>query len=196
MIQVAYAIIWWLILLVIGLVTFPLVSRVCGGLLDKGYSISKILGILLFTYFSWLFASLHILKFGYLNISIALLLLLALSFYLGRKNLSLKNLPLRKMLISEAVFSAAYVLFLIFLFYTPDIGFAHSEDFMDFGFIQSITRSGYFPPPDPWLAGESIPYYYGGHMVAAALMMISRVPHGIAYNLAVAMFFALALSAS
>ena len=196
MIQVAYAIIWWLILLVIGLVTFPLVSRVCGGLLDKGYSISKILGILLFTYFSWLFASLHILKFGYLNISIALLLLLALSFYLGRKNLSLKNLPLRKMLISEAVFSAAYVLFLVFLFYTPDIGFAHSEDFMDFGFIQSITRSGYFPPPDPWLAGESIPYYYGGHMVAAALMMISRVPHGIAYNLAVAMFFALTLSAS
>ena len=196
MIQVAYAIIWWLILLVIGLIAFPIVSRVCGGLLDKGYSISKILGILLFTYFSWLLASLHILKFGYLNISIAFVLLLALSFYLGRKNLSLKNLPLRSMLITEALFSLAYVLFLVFLFYTPDIGFAHSEDFMDFGFIQSITRSGYFPPPDPWLAGSSIPYYYGGHMVAAALMMFSRVPHGIAYNLAVAMFFALTLSAS
>jgi YYY domain-containing protein len=196
MIQVAYAIIWWLILLVIGLIAFPLVSRVCGGLLDKGYSISKILGILLFTYFSWLLASLHILKFGYLNISIAFVLLIALSFYLGRKNLSLKNLPLKSMLITEALFSLAYMLFLVFLFYTPDIGFAHSEDFMDFGFIQSITRSGYFPPPDPWLAGSSIPYYYGGHMVAAALMMFSKVPHGIAYNLAVAMFFALTLSAS
>ncbi len=196
MIQVAYAIIWWLILLVIGLIAFPLVSRVCGGLLDKGYSISKILGLLVFTYLSWLLASLHILKFGYLNISIAFVLLLALSFYLGRKNLSLKNLPLKSMLISEALFSLAYVLFLVFMFYRPDIGFAHSEDFMDFGFIQSITRSGYFPPPDPWLAGSSIPYYYGGHMVTAALMMISRVPHGIAYNLAVAMFFALTLSAS
>jgi len=41
MIQVAYAIIWWLILLVIGLIAFPLASRVCGRLLDKGYSISK-----------------------------------------------------------------------------------------------------------------------------------------------------------
>jgi len=196
MIQVAYAVIWWLILVVIGLLTFPLTSRVCGGLLDKGYSISKILGILLFTYFSWLLASLHILKFGYLNISVALLLLLVFSFYLGRKNLTLKNLPLRSLLITEALFSLAYVLFLVFLYYTPDIGFAHSEDFMDFGFIQSITRSGYFPPPDPWLAGSSIPYYYGGHMVTAALMMFSRVPHGIAYNLAVAMFFALTLSAS
>lgn len=196
MIQVAYAVIWWLILVVIGLLTFPITSRVCGGLLDKGYSISKILGILLFTYFSWLLASLHILKFGYLNISIALLLLLVLSFYLGRKNLSLKALPLRSLLITEALFSLAYVLFLVFLYYTPDIGFAHSEDFMDFGFIQSITHGGYFPPPDPWLAGSSIPYYYGGHMVTAALMMFSRVPHGIAYNLAVAMFFALTLSAS
>jgi len=28
-------------LLVIGLIAFPLVSRVCGRLLDKGYSISK-----------------------------------------------------------------------------------------------------------------------------------------------------------
>ena len=196
MIQIAYAVIWWLVLVVIGLLTFPLVSRVCGGLLDKGYSISKILGLLLLTYFSWLLASLHLLKFGYLNISIALLLLLVLSFFLGRKRLTLKNLPLKSMLISEALFSLAYVLFLVFLFYTPDIGFAHSEDFMDFGFIQSIMRSGYFPPPDPWLAGESIPYYYGGHMATAALIMVSRVPPAIAYNLAVAMFFALTLSAS
>ncbi len=138
MIQVAYAVIWWLILLVIGLITFPLVSRICGRLPDKGYCISKILGLLFLTYFSWLLASIHLLRFGYINISVSLLILLALSFYLGRKNLSLKNLPLRKMLISEAVFSAAYVLFLIFLFYTPDIGFAHSEDFMDFAFIKSI----------------------------------------------------------
>jgi YYY domain-containing protein len=196
LIQIAYAVIWWLLLVVLGLLTFPLVSRLCGRLPDKGYSISKILGLLLLTYFSWLLASLHILKFGCLNISIALLLLLALSLFLGRKRLNFKELPLKSMLISEGLFSLAYVAFLVFVFYTPDIAFAHSEDFMDFAFVQSITRSGYFPPPDPWLAGESIPYYYGGHMVTAALMMISRVPHGIAYNLAVAMFFALILSAA
>jgi len=45
MLQVAYAIIWWLILLVIGLITFPLVSRVCSRLPDKCYSILKILGL-------------------------------------------------------------------------------------------------------------------------------------------------------
>ena len=196
MIQIAYAIIWWLILLLIGLITFPLVSRVCGRLLDKGYSISKILGLLLLTYFSWLFASLHILKFGYLNISIALLLLLAISFFLGRKRLNLKNLPLKSMLISEALFTVAFALLLVYLRYKPDIFYAYSEDFMDFAFLQSILRSDYFPPADPWLAGTSIPYYYGGHLLTAVLTLISKVPSSISYNLAVAMFFGLIASAS
>jgi YYY domain-containing protein len=196
MIQVAYAIIWWLILLVIGLITFPLVSRVCGRLPDKGYSISKILGLLILTYFSWLLASLHLLKFGYTNISIALILLLALSFFLGRKSSSLKNLPLRSMLISEAVFTIAFALFLVYLRYKPDIFYAYTEDFMDFAFLQSILRGGYFPPADPWLAGASLPYYYGGQLVTAILTMISKVPSSISYNLAVAMFFGLVASAS
>jgi len=195
MIQVAYAIIWWLILLLIGLITFPLVSRVCGGLLDKGYSISKILGLLLLTYFSWLFASLHILKFGYVNISISLLLLLALSLYLGRKRLNIKNLPLKSMLISEALFTVAFALFLVYLRYKPDIFYAYTEDFMDFAFLRSILRSSYFPPADPWLAGTSLPYYYGGQLLTAVLTLISKVPSSISYNLAVAMFFGLIGSA-
>ncbi|MGB2855988.1 MAG: DUF2298 domain-containing protein, partial [Dehalococcoidia bacterium] len=196
MIQVGYAIVWWLLLVVIGLVTFPLVSRVCNRLPDRGYAISKLLGLLLITYFSWLLASAHLLKFGYINITISLLLLLALSLFFGRKHLKLKDLPLRSMAISEAVFSAAFVLFLLFLMYKPDIFFAYSEDFMDFGFLQSILRSDYFPPPDPWLAGESLPYYYGGHLLVAILTLISKVPSYIAYNLAMAMFFALAVCAA
>ena len=196
MIQVAYAVIWWFILLVIGLLTFPLVSRVCGRLPDKGYSISKILGLLLLTYFSWLLASLHILKFGPINISIAVLLLLALSFYLGRENLNPKNLPWKSMIISEAIFTVAFALFLVYLRYKPDIFYAYTEDFMDFAFLNSILRSDYFPPADPWLAGTSLPYYYGGQLVVAILTLISNVPSSISYNLAMAMFFGLVACAS
>jgi YYY domain-containing protein len=196
MIQIAYAAIWWLSLLVIGVITFPLVSRVCNRLPDRGYSISKILGLLLITYFSWLLASAHLLKFGYINITISLLLLLALSLFLGRKHLNLKDLPLRSMAISEAIFSAAFVLFLLFLMYKPDIFYAYSEDFMDFAFLQSILRTDYFPPLDPWLAGETLPYYYGGHLLVAILTLITKVPSYISYNLAMAMFFALAVCAA
>ncbi len=196
MTQIGYAAIWWLLLVVAGLATFPLVSRVCSRLPDRGYSISKLLGLLLITYFTWLLASLRLVSFGYLSISISLLLLLALSLFLGRKQLNLNSLPLRSMAISEVIFSAAFVLFLIFLMNKPDIFYAYSEDFMDFAFLQSILRSDYFPPVDPWLAGESLPYYYGGQLLVAILTLVSEVPSGVAYNLAMAMFFALAVSAA
>jgi YYY domain-containing protein len=196
MLQIAYAIIWWLILLVIGLLAFPLVSRVCGRLPDKGYSISKIMGLLILMYFSWMFASLHLLKFGYIDVSVSLLLLLALSLFLGRKRLNPKNLPLKSVLITEAIFAVAFGLFLFVLSHKPDFDILYSEDFTDFGFLKSILRSVYFPPADPWLAGKSIPYYYGGHLIAAVLITLSKIPPPIAYNLAVAMFVALAVCAA
>ncbi len=196
MIQVAYAIIWWLVLVVIGLITFPLVSRVCHKLPDEGYSISKILGLLLTTYFCWFLASTHLVKFGYVNISISLVLLLVLSLFWGRKRLKLKALPLKTMLVCEAIFAVAFALFLVYLRYKPDIFFAFSEDFMNFTFLNSILRSDYFPPLDPWLAGHNLPYYYGGHLLVAILTLISKVPPAISYNLAVAMFFGLVASAS
>jgi len=196
MIQVAYAFVWWLLLVIIGLAAFPLVSRVCGGLADRGYGISKLLGLLLITYFSWILSSARIVGFGYANISLAFLLLLAVSLFVGRKHLSFRNLPWRSILTTEALFAAAFILFLVFLRSKPDLFFRYSEDFMDFAFLQSVLRSGHFPPADPWLAGASLPYYYGGQLLVAILTMLSRVPASISYNLGVAMFFALAVSAS
>ncbi|UCG82191.1 MAG: hypothetical protein JSW38_08240 [Dehalococcoidia bacterium] len=191
-----YVVIWWLLLAAIGLAAFPLVSKICGRLPDRGYSISRLLGLLLVTYFSWLLGSTHLIKFGYVNIAISLLLLLAVSFLVGRRRLNLKDLPLKSIAVSEAVFSAAFVLFLVVLAYKPDIFYVSSEDFMDFTFLNSILRSDYFPPADPWLAGERIPYYYGGHLIAGILTLFTKVPPGIAYNIAMAMFFALAIGAA
>ncbi|HUV52593.1 MAG TPA: DUF2298 domain-containing protein [Dehalococcoidia bacterium] len=196
MIQIAYAVIWWLILVGIGLITFPLTSRICSRLPDRGYSVSKILGLLLLTVLVWLFASTHLIKFGYLNIAISLALLFVLSFFLGRKHLGFKNLPLKSVLIPELLFAVIFGAFLFYLSHKPDLHITYSEDFMDFGFMQSILRGGFFPPTDPWLAGESIPYYYGGHLIGAILTRLSSVPPAIAYNLAVAGAFALAVCAA
>jgi YYY domain-containing protein len=194
--ETAYAAIWWLVLFVLGLIAFPLVSRVCDRLPDKGYAISKIIALLLVAYVSWILASIKLVKFGYVNVLIALLLLAALSLLLRRKDLSLRELPWKPMLVSEGVFVVAFGLFLFILSHKPDLYLIWSEDFMDFGFLNSILRTDYFPPADPWLAGESIPYYYGGHLLSAVMTIITRVPPAIAYNLAVAMFFALAVCAA
>src|SRR4030042_544104 len=196
MIQIAYAVLWWLILIAIGLIAFPLTSRICRRLPDRGYSISKILGLLLLTVLVWFFASAHVIKFGYLSISISLTLLFVLSVYLGRKHVDLKNIPWKSMLITEVLFAVIFGLFLFYLSHKPDLHITYSEDFMDFGFMQSILRGGYFPPTDPCLAGGGIPSYYGGHLIGAILTRLSSVPPAIAYNLVVAGAFALAVCAA
>ena len=101
MAHIAYALIWWLVVAAVGLAAFPLVSRICSGLQDRGYAISRIVGLLLVMYFSWLLASANLVKFGYANIAISLSLLLAISLLLGRKRFSLRDLPLRSIIITE-----------------------------------------------------------------------------------------------
>jgi len=196
MIQVAYVIFWWLILVVIGLISFPLVSRICGKLPDKGYSISKLVGLLILTYLTWMLSSLHVMPFGYISILISLLLLAALSLYLGRKNLRIADWPRKQIIISESIFAVAFITLVLIMVGRPDIFFDNVDHYMDFAFMGSILRGDYFPPVDPWFAGESIPYYYGGHLLSAILTVFTRVPPSIAFNIAVAMFFALAVSAS
>ncbi|MEA1959013.1 MAG: DUF2298 domain-containing protein [Chloroflexota bacterium] len=192
----AYVILWWLALELIGLVSFPLVSRVCVRLKDKGYAISKIFGLLFLTFLTWLFSSIHLLQFGYAGIILSLAVLAALSLYFGRENLKIKNWPRKQMLTSELVFAVSFIAFLLVMWGEPDIFYGGADYFMDFAFMNSILQGGYFPPVDPWFAGETLPYYYGGHLSVASLTMLTNVPPEIAFNIAVAMFFALTASAS
>ena len=196
MIQVAYVIFWWLALVVIGLISFPLVSRVCDKLPDKGYSISKLVGLVILTFLVWIISSLKILPFGYASILISLFVLAALSLYLGRKNLRIADWPRRQIIIIESIFTVAFVAFLLITMANPDIHYT-MDYFANFQFLSSITRGGYFPPIDSWFCGESVSYfYYGGHILVSVLTVFTRVPPAISFNIAAAMFLALAVSAS
>ncbi|MDY6916496.1 MAG: DUF2298 domain-containing protein, partial [Chloroflexota bacterium] len=197
MMQVAYVLVWWLALAVIGLLSFPLVSRICGSLADKGYFISKLVGLVVLTFFGWLLPSLHIAPFGYVSLLVALALLAALSLFVGRKNLHPRTWPWKHIVIGEAIFTGAFVVFLLIAMGRPDIYFTGAGDaFFNFAFIKSIPRADYFPPVDPWFAGGTIPYYYGGHTQVALLTIGTRVPPAIAFNVAGAMYHALAVAAA
>jgi YYY domain-containing protein len=197
--QIAYVLYWWLALAFIGLISFPLVSRICGSLEDKGYSISKIVGLIFLTFVSWMLASLKILPFGYGNIAVSILILAAVSFFFGKKNLKILEWPRKKVLISELVFTAAFILLLLIQSTKSDISYYYygsSDTLFNYAFIQSILRGGYSPPIDPWFAGGSIPYYYGGHYLVALLTKFTGVPPAIAFNVAIAMLYAFAIQAS
>ena len=59
---------WWLALLLVGLLAYPLLFFPFRALPDRGYLFSKLCGVLLLAYLSWLLASLHLLAFS--NVSL------------------------------------------------------------------------------------------------------------------------------
>ena len=38
---------------------------------------------------------------------------------------------------------------------------------MDFTYLNAILRTPIFPPPNPWMSGYPINYYYFGFVIAA-----------------------------
>ncbi len=191
-----FALRWWLVLELLGLIIFPLVACVGRNLWDKGYGIAKPISLLLLTYLVWIISSLKLMRFGYASILVSLCLLGALSFYLGRKYLGNGELHIKRMALVDAIFLASFILFALILRGKPDLYFAYSEKFVDFAFTKALLRSDYFPPQDPWMATRPISYYYGGFLIVANLIKISRIPASFAPNLAMATFFAIAVTAA
>lgn len=64
------------------------------------------------------------------------------------------------------------------------------EDFLDYGMMKSILRASYLPPEDFWFAGTRVRYHYGGHLTAALETMLTGTQSAVAYNLALAGFYA------
>ncbi|WP_058367160.1 DUF2298 domain-containing protein [Haloparvum sedimenti] len=99
--------------------------------------------------------------------------------------------PRRRDLIAPAaVFAAAFLLLVAVRNADPAITAAGGEKFLDYGLLRSLLRAESLPPYDVWFAGETVNYYYGGHLAAALLTRLAGTPPAYAYNLALAGFYA------
>lgn len=185
---------WYLFLILLGWLAFPLTQRLLPGLRDRGYAFARILGLLVWGYFFWLLTSLGALQNDVGGVMAALVLVSALSLLAGR-NTGWKELwswvkaNLRTILSVEAVFLVFFGAWALVRACSPEI--IGTEKPMELAFINAILRSPTFPPNDPWLSGYSISYYYFGYVMVAMLIRITHVVSSVGYNLAQALWFAL-----
>ena len=93
-------------------------------------------------------------------------------------------------LATELVFTLAFFGWALVRAYMPEI--TATEKPMEFAFLNAVLQSERFPPLDPWLAGYAISYYYLGYIIAAMLTLLSGVAPAVAFNLMIALLFALA----
>ena len=187
---------WWVMLLGLGLLFLPLTSTLFSGFFDHGYPFSKIIGLLILSYLIWLFGSLRLLPFTVFSVFLVIGIILLVTLYLIYKGyfLPIPKEKLKVFLGEELFFAAAFLFWAYVRAHEPSL---HGlEKFMDFGFIDSLLRSNYFPPADMWMAPLSINYYYFGHLATAVLIKASGIYPAIGYNLMLASLFALTAAAS
>lgn len=181
---------------ILGLINLPLACFLFKDFYDRGYALAKIISIAVLTYLVWLLAILKILPFRPALILAALLLIFLFNLFLIRRQPKIKkeiSQAWRIFLFEELLFFLGLLVWVQIRSFQPNI---HGlEKYMDFGFVNAILRSRYFPPNDMWLAGNSINYYYFGHLETAVLTKLSGIKSIITYNLMLATLCGLILSA-
>ncbi|HTX79440.1 MAG TPA: DUF2298 domain-containing protein [Longilinea sp.] len=185
---------WYLYLTALGLLTFPLAYRFLPWLADKGYAVSRALGMLLWGFTFWLLASLHILQNDVGGELFALLVLAGLSVASvlsgqWQEVIAWLKAHWKTVVVVEALFLVAFGCWALVRASNPNI--SGTEKPMELAFINAILKSPSFPPSDPWLSGYSISYYYFGYVMIAMLCRITGVYSGVGFNLAAALWYSL-----
>jgi len=189
--------VWWLAIQIITLVTLPIGYVVFGNLRDRGYAVTKTLGLLLVAYLPWLLGSFKLLAFGRISIMLSLLIVALLSFAIWRQRGGEIVAWLREhrwlVLANEIVFGVAFLAFVGIRVLNPDLWqpWTGGEKPMEFAFLSAIARSTYFPPYDPFFAGGYINYYYYGMYICAMVIRLTGIMPSVAFNLIIPMLFAL-----
>jgi YYY domain-containing protein len=189
-------ILWYLLVALLGWLTFPLAYRLFPALADRGFAMTRALALLVWGYLFWILASLNVIPNNGGGLLLTFLGLAAISgFSLLRPGIPAQMRAWlgarRRMIVTvEVLFLLCFAGMAFVRAGNPEI--AGTEKPMEMAFINAILHSPTFPPHDPWLSGFAISYYYFGYVMTAMLAETTGVLGSVAFNLMLALVFALA----
>jgi YYY domain-containing protein len=192
---------WYLLVSLLGWLTFPLAYRLFPALADRGFSLARTLGMLIWGYVFWMMASLGVIQNDSGGLLLALALLIVLSIFAGWKTIVNRQSSifnwlksnLRLVVTIEVLFFLAFAAWAFVRASNPNIETAGGEKTMELAFINAILRSPTFPPHDPWLSGYAISYYYFGYVMTAMLAKVTGTIGSVAHNLMTALIYSLSV---
>ena len=189
---------WLIVLESIGLVGLPYAFVLFRRLPDRGWSLAKPLGVLLVSYIWWLLGLTQVIPNTPFTIIAVLVLLGGGAVWLARRHWGALTDFVRRefwtIVLMEMLVLAFFLGWALIRAHVPAI--QHTEQPMDFAFLNATLQSPSFPPNDPWLSGHPVSYYYFGYLMMGGLTSVSGVGTAIGYNLALATIPALAAVAA
>ncbi|MBN1538461.1 MAG: hypothetical protein JW908_17125 [Anaerolineales bacterium] len=186
-------ILWYILISIIGWLTFPIGFRMFPALPGRAYPLTRTLGWLLWGFIFWMLASLGILRNDSGGLLLAALILAAFSWLILQNHFTEIKTWLSEnralILCTEALFLLAFAAWAVIRAANPEI--VGTEKPMELAFINAILSSPTFPPHDPWLSGYAISYYHFGYVLVAMMAKLTGTAGPVAFNLGISLVFAL-----
>ena len=196
------ALLWLIVVELIALASVPLSFVVFRPFADRGWLMSKVVGLLLVSLGIWLLASLELMAFSRSTAFTVLLVFAAVNTVLLIANrvevADFLRQRWKTIAVAELIFLVAFAAFVIIRMANPDLWHPYrgGEKPMDFAYLNAVLKSVYMPPYDPWFAGGYLNYYYWGQFLVATLIHLTGIVPEVAVNLAVPTFFAMTAALS
>jgi YYY domain-containing protein len=188
-------ILWYLLITALGWLIFPLAYRLFPALADRGFSLARTLGLLVWGYIFWMMTSLGLVQNNANGLLLGLIVVGSASGAV-LVNKEIRTSFVRWIKANLRLIGTIEILFLLafsFLAFiragNPEI--VGTEKPMELAFINAVIHSPTFPPHDPWLSGYAISYYYFGYVMTAMLAEVTGTLGSVAFNLMLALVFAL-----
>src|SRR5690606_21338128 len=98
----------------------------------------------------------------------------------------------RTLLFTELLFLVALGFGLLLRAVNPDLWeiARGGEKPMDYAYLNAVLRTSVFPPPNPWMAGYPMNYYYFGFVISALPIKVGGIASEVGYNLVLGTLYA------
>ena len=187
-------VLWLIAAYAIALAAFPLCYYLLPNLRDRGASIAMPFGILTVGYASWILSVLRVVPSTQVTIVLLLILMAVVSAWVVKRNWrEMVEFVVREwttLALGQIIFLGVFAVWIVYRFHDPSIN--HTEQPMDFMFLNSSVRSVLGTPEDSWLRGAGISYYYFGYWNFALLTKLTGIVSSVTYNLSLALVPAMA----
>lgn len=184
-----FELVYWLaVVQLLAFAVLPYVAWICPQAPDRGYGISKVIGVFCFASLTWLCSLAGLSRDNNLLIYASFATFLLVGFR-GYRSGWLPVAVLRELLgrygrAVEGIFIGLTLVFGLIRLCNPEIFWGEKP--MDSTFLNFFVRNQSLPPQDPWASGSPMSYYYLGVYVVAALLKLTGIAPAIGYNLAIA----------
>lgn len=184
---------WYVVLVAVSWSFAPWARLLAPTMLDRAVFVARPIGLLAIVYPLWLLSSVGALPFTTTGLWITVGVITISGWLLVWRKHHVDRQWLRLLVLAEALSFVAFALYAAWRGYAPQI--LNTEKPMDIAFLASSARATMMPPLDPWMAGETINYYYLGYLLQGSLSRMSGVVPTVGFNLALATTFSMTVTA-